>query len=551
MSDMQQTLKEYVKQATLNVYQNEDFVKDIVVEIPRDPSIADYATTIAMRLAKPLKTNPMVIAEKLVEELKKVAKDYESIEAVRPGFINFKMKKSALADSINVIIAAGDKYGHNDVGKAYPKTNLEYVSANPTGDLHVGHARAAAWGDSIARLMLASGYDVLREYYINDAGHQIDMLGESLIARYFEYFNRSDYPIPDNGYHAQDIVDIAKKIAEKDGDKWLNADPKERLEYFKTTGKKLELQKIKEDLENFRVVFDSWMPESYFYENNDARIKKCLDDMKAKGVLYEQDGALWLKTTLYGDDKDRVLVKNDGSFTYFLPDIANNMYKFERGCPHLIILLGADHHGYVARMQAALSCLGHPNSLDIDLEQMVRLVEDGKEVKMSKRTGTGISLRELCDDVGVDAARYNFAARELGAHMDFDLGLVRKKSSDNPVYYAQYAFARAHNVIKEAKDFVQPEKYDLLTDPKETEIMKALMEFPTIVGNAAKTRAPNMICTYVQKLASYFHSYYGSCKINDPTHKELTNERLGLVKAVAITLKNALYLVGVSAPEKM
>ena len=551
MSDMQSTLKEYVKQATLNVYQNEEFVKDIVVEIPRDPDMADYATTIAMRLAKPLKINPMVIAEKIVEELKKVAKDYESIEAVRPGFINFKMKKSALADSINGIINAGENYGQNDIGKNEPKINLEYVSANPTGDLHVGHARAAAWGDSIARLMLASGYDVLREYYINDAGHQIDMLGESLIARYFEHFGRNDYPIPENGYHAQDIVDIANQIAERDGDKWLNADSKERLDYFKSTGKKLELKKIEDDLRNFRVKFDSWMPESYFYENNDARIKKCLDDMREKGVLYEQDGALWLKTTLYGDDKDRVLVKNDGSFTYFLPDIANNMYKFERGYPKLIILLGADHHGYVARMQAALALLGHPNSLEIDLEQMVRLVEDGKEVKMSKRTGNGISLRELCDDVGVDAARYTFVSRELGAHMDFDLSLVRKKSNDNPVYYAQYAYARAHNILVEAKGFVAPDKYDLLTNPKETEIMKTLMEFPNIVGNAAKTRAPNMICTYVQKLASYFHSYYGACKINDPKNPELTSERLGLVKATEIVIKNALNLIGVCAPEKM
>ncbi len=551
MSDMQSTLKEYVKQATLNVYQNEEFAKDIVVEIPRDPSMADYATTIAMRLAKPLKTSPMIIAEKIVEELKKISKDYNSIEAVKPGFINFKMKKSALADSINAIINAGETYGHNDTGINEPKINLEYVSANPTGDLHVGHARAAAWGDSIARLMLASGYSVLREYYINDAGHQIDMLGESLIARYFEHFGRKDYPIPENGYHAQDIIDIANNIAEKDGDKWLDADPHERLEYFKTTGKKLELEKIKDDLRNFRVEFDSWMPESYFYENNDARIKKCLDDMKEKGVLYESEGALWLKTTLFNDDKDRVLVKNDGSFTYFLPDIANNMYKFERGYQKLIILLGADHHGYVARMQAALACLGHPNSLEIDLEQMVRLVEDGKEVKMSKRTGNGISLRELCDDVGVDAVRYSFAARELGAHMDFDLGLVRKKSNENPVYYAQYAFARAHNILVEARGFVAPAKYDLLVDPKETEIMKTLMEFPNVVANAAKTRAPNMICTYVQKLAGYFHSYYASCKINDSKNPELTNERLGLVKATEIVLKNALNLIGVSAPEKM
>jgi arginyl-tRNA synthetase len=550
MSDIQNELRNYIKEATLNVYKNEDFVKDIVVEIPRDPTIADYSTNVAMRLAKPLKSNPMMIAEKIVDELKKIAKGVDKIEIAKPGFINFKMSKTALADSINMIIDAGDKFGENNIGGG-EKVNVEYVSANPTGDLHVGHARAAAWGDCITRLMNASGYKCLREYYINDAGRQIEMLGESLTSRYFEYYGK-EYPLPTDGYHAQDIKDIAKMIAEKDGDKWLTADPKERITYFKDTGVDLELKKIEDDLKMFRVEFDSWIHERFFYENDDARIKACLDQMRKLNVLYEQDGALWLRTTDYGDDKDRVLVKKDGTFTYFLPDIANNMYKFERGCPKLIILLGADHHGYVARMNAALAALGHPfGSLVIDLEQMVRIIEDGKEVKMSKRTGNGVSLRELCEDVGVDAARYIFASRELGAHMDFDLTLVRKKTSDNPVYYAQYAYARAHRILIEAKSFEKAAKYDLLTDPKEVDILKTLNEFPNIVGDAAKTRAPNKICNYIQKLASYFHSYYGTCKINDPSNKELSNERLGLVEATSITLKNALNLIGVSAPDKM
>jgi len=550
MSNIQENLKELIKKALVSVYKNEDYSNDIMVEIPRDPTIADYSTNIAMRLAKELKKNPAVIAEEIVKELKLICKDVETIEVARPGFINFKMKKTALANTINTIIDAGDKFGHNNVGNGL-HILVEYVSANPTGDLHIGHALAAAWGDSITRLLNVSGYNCLREFYINDAGHQIDMLGESLIARYFEHFAK-EYPLPEDGYHAQDIIDIAGEIAKEDGDKWLTADPKERLTYFKDKGVDFELAKIERDLKMFRCEFDSWVHERFFYLNNNERIEKCLQKMESMNLTYWKDDALWFKTTLYGDDKDRVLKKRDGSLTYMTPDIANHVYKLERGYTKLVDLWGADHHGYVARMCASLEALGYPKgTLEVDLEQMVRLVENGKEVKMSKRTGNAVSLRELCEDIGIDAARYMLVSHEVGVHRDFDLNLARKKTSDNPVFYAQYAYARMHSLLEATPKFVKAEKYDLLTDPKEVDLLKTLNEFPQVVGDAAKTRMPNKICNYIQELAGYFHSYYGSCKINDPSNVELTNQRIGLVTATSITLKNALNLVGVSAPDKM
>jgi len=550
MNDIQENLRKYIKDATLRVYGNEDYVKDILVEIPRDTKIADYSTNIAMKLAKELKQNPFDIATKIVEELKKEDFGVEKIEIARPGFINFTMRKDTLANCINYIVDHKETYGHNNIGNGL-RILVEYVSANPTGDLHLGHARGAAWGDAITRLLNVSGYDCLREFYINDAGHQIDMLGESLLSRYFDIFGEK-YPLPEEGYHAQDIIDIAKIIANKDGNKWLNADPKERLEYFKDEGIELELAKIERDLKYFRCEFDSWVHERFFYLDNNKRIEEVLDKMKSMNLTYEKDGALWFKTTDYGDDKDRVLKKKDGSLTYMTPDIANHVYKLERGYTKLVDLWGADHHGYVARMCAALEALGYPKkTLEVDLEQMVRLVEDGKEVKMSKRTGNAISLRELCEDVGIDAARYIFVSHEVGAHLDFDLAVARKKNADNPVFYAQYAFARMSSILRDAPKFVKSEKYDLLVNQRETDLLKTLNEFPSIVGDAAKTRMPNKICNYIQKLATYFHSYYGTCKINDLDNKELTNERVGLVTATAITLKNALDLIGVEAPEKM
>lgn len=548
--DLETNLKSAIEIAVKNVFDLDDVKDLIMIEIPRDNSFGDYSTNIAMRLAKTLHQNPKVIAEKVKEELEKVLDNVESITVANPGFINFKMKKSSLANIINNILEQNENYGRNNIGNG-EKVLVEYVSANPTGDLHLGHARGAAWGDSVTRLMNFSGYDVLREYYVNDAGHQIDMLAESLISRYFDCFGKS-YPLPEDGYHGPDVIKLAHDLADTDGDKWLNADVNERKEYFKDKGIELELNKIKRDLDYYRVGFDSWIHERFFYLDNAKRIKDVLDKMKSMGLTYEQDGALWFKSSEYGDDKDRVLKKNDGLYTYLTPDIANHVYKLERGYNKLVNFWGADHHGYVKRMQCALEALGYPKDvLEVDLIQMVRLVDDGVEVKMSKRTGNAVTIRELCDDIGVDAARYFFVCKDVATHFDFDLGLARKQTADNPVFYVQYAYARMNSIVASSQKFEKVNDYNLLKEEKETLLLKHINEFPSVVADAAKTRMPNKICNYVQKLAQYFHSYYGSFRIHDDANIELSNQRLGLVLATMVTLKNALNLIGIEAKEKM
>lgn len=548
--DLETNLKSAIEIAVKNAFDLDDVKDLIMIEIPRDNSFGDYSTNIAMRLAKTLHQNPKVIAEKVKEELEKVLDNVESITVANPGFINFKMKKSSLANIINNILEQNENYGRNNIGNG-EKVLVEYVSANPTGDLHLGHARGAAWGDSVTRLMNFSGYDVLREYYVNDAGHQIDMLAESLISRYFDCFGKS-YPLPEDGYHGPDVIKLAHDLADTDGDKWLNADVNERKEYFKDKGIELELNKIKRDLDYYRVGFDSWIHERFFYLDNAKRIKDVLDKMKSMGLTYEQDGALWFKSSEYGDDKDRVLKKNDGLYTYLTPDIANHVYKLERGYNKLVNFWGADHHGYVKRMQCALEALGYPKDvLEVDLIQMVRLVDDGVEVKMSKRTGNAVTIRELCDDIGVDAARYFFVCKDVATHFDFDLGLARKQTADNPVFYVQYAYARMNSIVASSPKFEKVNDYNLLKEEKETLLLKHINEFPSVVADAAKTRMPNKICNYVQKLAQYFHSYYGSFRIHDDSNIELSNQRLGLVLATMVTLKNALNLIGIEAKEKM
>lgn len=548
--DLETNLKSAIETAVKNAFDLDDVKDLIMIEIPRDNSFGDYSTNIAMRLAKTLHQNPKVIAEKVKEELEKVLDNVESITVANPGFINFKMKKSSLANIINNILEQNENYGRNNIGNG-EKVLVEYVSANPTGDLHLGHARGAAWGDSVTRLMNFSGYDVLREYYVNDAGHQIDMLAESLISRYFDCFGKI-YPLPEDGYHGPDVIKLAHDLANTDGDKWLNADVNERKEYFKDKGIELELNKIKRDLDYYRVGFDSWIHERFFYLDNAKRIRDVLDKMKSMGLTYEQDGALWFKSSEYGDDKDRVLKKNDGLYTYLTPDIANHVYKLERGYNKLVNFWGADHHGYVKRMQCALEALGYPKDvLEVDLIQMVRLVDDGVEVKMSKRTGNAVTIRELCDDIGVDAARYFFVCKDVATHFDFDLGLARKQTADNPVFYVQYAYARMNSIVASSPKFEKVNDYNLLKEEKETLLLKHINEFPSVVADAAKTRMPNKICNYVQKLAQYFHSYYGSFRIHDDANIELSNQRLGLVLATMVTLKNALNLIGIEAKEKM
>ncbi len=552
MSDLEQKIYAALADAVKSVYGIDADEDTLLVEAPRDPKLGDYATSTAMRLARTLHKSPMEIGEALAEKLREAIPEAESVTVAKPGFINFRLKSNALSSIINRILEAGADYGRNDSGKG-ERVLVEWVSANPTGDLHCGHARNAAWGDSICRLLEHSGYDVLREFYVNDAGNQIVMLGESLVARYFEHFGK-EYPLPENGYHAEDVKHIAENIAAQDGDKWLTADPAERLEYFMNEGKTRELEKIDRDLKLYRVTIQSWMHETFFYENNRKRINDCLKMMDEKGLLYEKDGALWFKSTDYGDDKDRVLRKSDGTLSYLTPDIANHVYKCERGYKKLINLWGADHHSYVTRMQAALTALGYPEgTLTIDLIQMVRMVENGVEVKMSKRTGNAITIRELCEDVGVDAARWYFSSKDISSQMDFDLKQAVAKDNNNPVYYAQYAHSRMCSIMRNPAipEFNKVDSYDRLTDEKELLLMKMMGEFTSTVAKAAKLRKPNLISEYIISLVKLYHSYYNVARVNNPDDPELTNQRIGLVKALQITLSNALNLLGVSAPESM
>ena len=549
MNEIETKLHQSIKQVVNESfnYNPEDGL--VMIETPKDNSNGDYSTNIAMRLTKILHQNPQIIAKTIVEGLTKKLDDVDKIEIAGPGFINFWIKKTALADIINTAISLNEDFGKNDSGNGL-KILVEYVSANPTGPLHCGHARGAAWGDVICRLLKKSGYDVLREYYINDAGHQIDMLGESIYQRYLESYGL-EFHLPDDGYHGQDVKEIMEEIKKDVGDKYLHTTKEEAVKFFRWEGRTRELERIKKDLKYYRCEFDSWVSEQWIVDEN--RVEKSLEKMIEMGLTYQQDGALWFKSTEYGDDKDRVLKKSDGYYTYLTPDIANHMYKYERGYEKLVNLWGADHHGYIARMKAAIQALGHQkDSLEVDLIQMVRLVENGQEVKMSKRTGNAITIRELVDDIGCDAARYFFISKAVDTHMDLDLGLARSQSTDNPVFYAQYAYARICKLLKQAPELTVLDHYDLLTDQKEVELLKLMGSFTKVVADAAATRAPNKMCNYIQKLSQAVHAYYGSdCKVNDPNNAELTSQRVALLSAVKVTLHNALDLIGVDALETM
>ena len=536
-----------IKSALKNVYNLENIDSLVMVEIPKLKDHGDFSSNIALRLAKVLKNSPINIANSLKSELEN--NDFiEKVEVVVPGFLNFFVKKDSLSEIINKIIDQGKDYGRNNFGKN-EKVMVEYVSANPTGDLHLGHARGAAYGDSLTRVLKFSGYDCLREYYVNDAGNQIEVLGESLYQRYLEALGY-EFDIDKIGYQGKDVKNIASKIAKDIKEKYVHDDSEDRKLYFKKVGRELELSKIKKDLDLYRVSFDHYQSELDLYK--DGKVKNTLEALKNSGFTYDLDGALWLRTTDFGDDKDRVLIKSDGSYTYLLPDIAYHKDKFDRGYEHLINLFGADHHGYIIRLKAGLKILGYnSDNLDIQIVQMVRLMENGIELKMSKRTGNAITIRELCEDVGVDVARYFFISKPIVSHLDFDLDLARKHSSENPVYYIQYAYARCASILRRVKEVKKLETYSLLTNDKEVSILKELASFEQILVDICKYKEVNILCNYAYRLASLFHSYYNECKVIDETNSELTTERLALVKAIKITLENALNLLGIEVKEDM
>lgn len=537
-------LKQAIKEAVKKAFDIELEENNIVIETPKVKDHGDFSTNVAMQLTRQLRQNPRMIAEKIVANIE--SENVEKMDIAGPGFINFILSKGRFTKVIEEVLSKRENFGQQPSNGI--KVNLEYVSANPTGSLHLGHARGAAWGDSCARIMKKAGYDVTREYYVNDAGNQITNLALSLNARYRQAHG-IETEIGQDGYLGEDVKQKAEQLAKDYPEKYLEP-TEENLKFFRKEGIKFELDKIKADLDNYHVHFDVWSSEQTIRDSGDVdRALKVLDE---KGYTYESEGALWFKTTELGDDKDRVLRKTDGSYTYLVPDIAYHNDKYKRGYDLLVDFLGADHHGYIPRLKASMQALGNdPDKLNVDIIQMVRLVSDGKEVKMSKRLGNATTINELCDSVGVDAARYFFVQRALDSHLDFDIELAKRQSNDNPVYYAQYAHARMCSIQKQAKDIELADSFEDLTNEKEIELMKTLQEFNKVIIESAKTRQVHKVCHYIQTLASKFHSFYNACKVIDRDNMKLSSQRLALVKATQIVLANALETVGVEAVESM
>ena len=548
MNQIETNLKTCIINAVKQAFDLDWESGDVVIEIPKEKIHGDYSTNAAMRLTKQLRQNPRMIAQQLIDHLDLKQGSIAKCEIAGPGFINFFMESASLASVIGVVLQENENYGRSDAGQGL-KVDVEYVSANPTGDLHPGHARGAAMGDSVTRLMKFAGYDVTREYYVNDAGNQIRNMALSLQARYLQACGM-EAEVPEDGYHGPDLIKIAQDLKQEYGEELAHKDKAETYSFFHQYGLQAELAKLKADLAAFGVEFDVWTSEQSIYDR--GMVDKALNTLKAQGMTYESEGALWLRTTDFGDDKDRVLVKSDGSYTYLTPDIAYHVDKFDRGYDKLIDFFGADHHGYIARLKAAVQSLGkNKDDLEVDIIQMARMVKDGEEFKMSKRTGKAVALKDLVEEAGVDAVRYFFVSRAADTHMDFDIDMAKKQTNENPVYYAQYAHARMCSILRSGADIALADHYELITHEKELDLLKHINEFASTVADAAKTRQPHKMCNYITRLAQLFHTFYADCKVLDRTNLELSAQRLALVKASEITLRNALTLIGVSAPEKM
>lgn len=553
--DMKETVIQGIKAALAAAVSAGDLpdgeYPDVLLEVPPQKEFGDFATNIAMQSARIAHKSPRMIADILLKHLD--APWLEKAEVAGAGFINFFLKHDIIYDTLCHILEQGKQYGQAPL-RAEDTVQVEYVSANPTGPLHVGHGRGAAYGSALVNLLRAAGYNVQSEYYINDAGNQMNNLAASVNARYLELFGKKA-EIPENGYHGADIIDTARAIIEQDGDKYLQMDEKDRLEIFKNRAYEEKLKALKRDLESFNVTFDKWFSERTLHPE---AIKKACETLKGNGNMYEKDGALWLKSTAYGDDKDRVVIRDNGVPTYLAADIAYHKNKYERPFKKLINIWGADHHGYVARVKAAMAALGlDPNQLEILLLQMVSLFRNGELVKMSKRTGQAITLNELIEEVGTDAARYFFIMRSLDTQLDFDLDLAKSHSNENPVYYIQYANARIFSIYKQIAEngdvfdmTWKNTKWDKLKEERELALIKKMAAYPEEIRKAAADRAPHRIAHFVYEMAGLFHAFYNNCHIIQ-SDKELEEARLALVTAVQITIANCLAVLGISAPETM
>ena len=530
---------------------------DFTLEVPNNPEHGHFAANLAMMLASSQRKSPLVIAKILLENLKDDENILESSEIAGPGFINFKIRSQEWCRVLSSVVESREHYGRNDTGNG-KKILVEFVSANPTGPLHLGHGRGAALGDTLCRILSFCGYHVVREFYVNDAGQQIRMLGESVFAR-FKQKENPEYPFPEDGYKGEYIADLAEMISKETNLELFSEE--EAVSTCMQKGKDIVLKEIKEDLERFRVSFDVWSSETDLYGS--GLIESTLQTLREKGQLYEEDGATWIRTSLFGDDKDRVIRKGGGQFTYFAADIAYHLQKFQKGYWKAINIWGADHHGYIPRVKAALSSHGvSPDWLSVVLIQLVKLWKEGEEVRMSKRTGNFVTLQELIGDVGVDAVRFVFLMKSHESPLDFDMDLVKKKDSDNPVYYVQYAHARICSIFRKAasEGIDLPSQTEGLSDhlvlEEEMALIRYIAGFSSLLNEISRSLEPHRLTYYLTDLAASFHKYFNMGSRNHEFRiitesTPLTRARLCLVDGIRIVLANGLDLLGISAPEKM
>lgn len=530
-----------------------DFEPDVHVEVPANPQHGDYATSLAMKAAGVLKRSPMEIAETVVSHIDRDEGLLTDVKAARPGFINFRVEPQVFIAVVQTVLDQGADYGRHDFGRG-KRVLVEFISANPTGPLHIGHGRQAVIGDVLASNMEYCGYAVDREYYFNDAGRQMDLLGESLWARYQEFHER-DVPVPEEGYQGEYIIYIARQLVEERDDEFLDKDLDEVLDFFRTYASEQIIKMIDRDLKELGIIFDSWFLESSLHR--DGKVDETLQALREKDEIYDKDGAVWFRSSRYGDEKDRVVVKSSGRTTYFAPDIAYHIGKRQRGYDHAINVMGADHHGYTARMKAAMKALGYPDDfLEFVIHPMASFVRDGKELKMSTRQAQFLTLAELVDEVGKDVARFLFTMRSPESQLVFDFDLAKKHSDENPVYYVQYAHARIHSILKHAEERGYAEgswkrvDLELLNVPEEAELAKHLYRFPQEVKTSCINRDLHRVPMFLVSLVGAFHSYYNHHRVVTG-NRELSLARLALVEAVRQVIHNGLAMLGISAPEKM
>jgi arginyl-tRNA synthetase len=560
---LEDAIREAIEQGRIAL----DAVPDIELERPRDPAHGDWATNVALKSAKAAGTNPRVLADAIAQAVAGHP-DVAAVEVAGPGFINIRLSESALRRLVSQVREAGEAWGRAELGGGR-RVQVEFVSANPVGPMHVGHGRWAALGDSLAAILEHTGWNVEREFYVNDAGVQMDIFAKSVAARYLELTGRTVVFEPE-WYQGAYITEIAREIFDVEGESWAESDAGEREAYFKEKAYAQVLAHLQAVLRGMGVDFDVWFSERTLHVKGPdglSAVDRGIERLRAAGHVYEHEGALWFRSTTFGDDKDRVLRKADGDFTYFAADVAYHANKFDRGFDRVINIWGADHHGYVARMKAAVAALGYPGQLDVVIGQLVTLLRNGEVVRMSKRTGEMVTFEELLDEVGADAARYFFLRRSTDQPLDFDIGLAKEQSSDNPVFYVQYAHARICSILRKAAGVPADEHIDVrevvgrlapegtsldaLRDPAEFALIRKIAEFPEIVEAAAVQLAPHKLPYYAEELATSFHQFYTLCRVVNEDDPALTAARLALVDATRLTLERVLALVGVGAPQRM